>query len=267
MTGEPPGGYALRGDRAWDERMQSRQAMKEAGFLIPFLTEGMSIVDVGCGQGTITTDLAEIVAPGLVRGFDLQKEHIEKARTLAKDRGLTNAQFEVGDVYAPPFDKDSCDLAFAHMVFMHLPDPEEALRKVIDLVKPGGLIATKDRGAHNHILGRNSDHVKRASEIASATIDAGSGNPFGMGIGEVMNRLCREAGLDVIQVSASLDVRLASTRTSEPLRGPFGQRAIEAGVTTQAELDEVLRQIEEWRSDPDAYYTLDAFEVVSRKVS
>ena len=67
----------------------------------------MSLLDVGCGPGTITADLADRVAPGRVVGLDASAEVIEEARTLA-GRGPAGLTFEVGDL----FDLDYADGTF-----------------------------------------------------------------------------------------------------------------------------------------------------------
>ena len=54
-------------------------AKRNAAFSLPHLHAGMSIVDVGCGPGTITIGLAEVVAPGAVNGIDLDKDAISRA--------------------------------------------------------------------------------------------------------------------------------------------------------------------------------------------
>jgi ubiquinone/menaquinone biosynthesis C-methylase UbiE len=257
--------YSLRQDRAWDRFMETRKATREAAFLLPFLNSGMSLVDVGCGQGTITVDLAEILAPGRVVGFDPQEEQIDGARRLARQRGLTNVTFEIGDVYEPPVEPEAFDVAFSHMVFIHLPDPEKALESVKHIIKPGGLIATRERGAHTHFGGSDVDAAERAARIIRATAEAASGSPYGTRVGEVMNRLCRLAGLEVIAHTASMDVTSDVSLYAGTLRGPFGQRVVASGMSTESDLKELATELDKWEADPDAFIARDAYEVVARK--
>src|SRR5436853_4687301 len=74
--------------------MARRTASACAGFLIPYLRPGMALLDCGCGPGSITLDLAEVVAPGAVIGVDREPTQIAVARELAVERGLTNVSFE-----------------------------------------------------------------------------------------------------------------------------------------------------------------------------
>src|SRR3954469_5819536 len=78
-----------------------RTAENSAGYLLPHLRAGQRLLDVGCGPGTITVDLAARVAPGDVVGIDRSDDVIAAARSLdAPD----NLRFDAGDVYALGFD-------------------------------------------------------------------------------------------------------------------------------------------------------------------
>ena len=60
-----------------------RTAGNSAGYLLPHLGPGMAVLDVGCGPGTITLDLARLVAPGTVVGVDNAPSAIEAGRQAA----------------------------------------------------------------------------------------------------------------------------------------------------------------------------------------
>src|SRR5665647_3878901 len=77
-----------------------RTAANSAAHLLPHLREGQRLLDVGCGPGTITVDLATHVAPGPVIGVDTSAEVLERARRHAAELGAP-VSFQVGDVYAP----------------------------------------------------------------------------------------------------------------------------------------------------------------------
>ncbi|MGZ4539682.1 MAG: class I SAM-dependent methyltransferase [Blastococcus sp.] len=120
-----------------------RTAENSAGYLLPLLRPGLELLDVGCGPGTITVDLAARVAPGRVVGLDLSDEPLAEARGLAERAGVA-ATFEVGDVYALADADDSFDVVHAHQVLQHLTDPVAALREMARVCRPGGVIAVRD---------------------------------------------------------------------------------------------------------------------------
>lgn len=122
----------------------ARTGANSAGYLLPVLRPGMNVLDVGCGPGTITLDLAESVAPGLVVGIENVEEPVRAARAEAIRRGDTRTRFEQGDALALPFEADTFDVVHAHQVLQHLGDPVGALREMARVCKPGGWIAARD---------------------------------------------------------------------------------------------------------------------------
>src|ERR1041384_5037714 len=77
-----------------------RTAENSAGYLLDALVPGTRVLDVGCGPGTITVDIAQRVAPGRVVGIDRADEVLDTARAAARDAGVDTVEFAVGDVYA-----------------------------------------------------------------------------------------------------------------------------------------------------------------------
>ena len=94
--------YSQRDNPAIEAWFARRTASREAAFFLPHLHPGMQILDVGCGPGSITLGLAEVVAPGKVVGIDLQPMQIEQARALAVERGVDSVRFEVAEAYRLP---------------------------------------------------------------------------------------------------------------------------------------------------------------------
>jgi SAM-dependent methyltransferase len=121
-----------------------RTAENSAGYLLPHLRPPMSLLDVGCGPGTITCDLARRLAPGRVVGVDASEAIIAEARSLAEESGIPTVSFEVGDIYALAFDDGAFDVVHAHQVLQHVGDPEAALVEMRRVCRPGGLVAARD---------------------------------------------------------------------------------------------------------------------------
>jgi ubiquinone/menaquinone biosynthesis C-methylase UbiE len=121
-----------------------RTAATSAAYLLPVLAPGMHVLDVGCGPGTITLDLAEAVAPGTVVGVENVEEPLRAARAAAAQRGDSRTRFEPGDAMALPFADDTFDVVHAHQVLQHLTDPAGALREMARVCRPGGWIAARD---------------------------------------------------------------------------------------------------------------------------
>jgi len=107
-----------------------RTVENSAAYLIPHLAPGTSILDIGCGPGTITLDLAERVAPAPVLGIDVAPAAIEAARAERERRGTSTVEFRTADLYALDLADDTFDIVHAHQVLQHLADPVAALREM-----------------------------------------------------------------------------------------------------------------------------------------
>lgn len=120
-----------------------RTVDNSAAHLAPHLRPGVRVLDVGCGPGTITVDLARRVAPGAVLGIDVSEAPLAEARELAARDGVP-VEFRVGDVYALDAPDGTYDVVHAHQVLQHLTDPVAALREMARVCRPGGLLAVRD---------------------------------------------------------------------------------------------------------------------------
>lgn len=120
----------------------TRTAANSAAFVLSRLRPTMRLLDVGCGPGSITIDLASLV--GEVVGIDNATVAIDAARDLAGRQGVANATFEVAGAYEMPFATASFDVVFAHQVLQHLGDPVRALSEMRRVLVPGGIVAVRD---------------------------------------------------------------------------------------------------------------------------
>ncbi|GIJ76643.1 Ubiquinone/menaquinone biosynthesis C-methylase UbiE [Micromonospora phaseoli] len=121
-----------------------RTAENSAAYLLPHLVPGMSVLDVGCGPGTITVDLATRVAPGRVTAVEITGDALQLARTEANSRRQRNIDFAVADVHALDFPDSAFDVIHAHQVLQHVADPVRALREMRRVSRPGGIVAARD---------------------------------------------------------------------------------------------------------------------------
>lgn len=122
-----------------------RTAQSSAAYLLPHLEPGQRLLDVGCGPGSITLDLAQLLGPtGSVVGVDSAAPIVEAARAAGRARGDHRTQFEVADVLRLPFQDASFDVVHAHQVLQHLGEPVAALREMARVCRPGGLVAVRE---------------------------------------------------------------------------------------------------------------------------
>jgi ubiquinone/menaquinone biosynthesis C-methylase UbiE len=104
----------------------------------------MHILDVGCGPGTITADLAKLVPEGHVTGIERSAEDVlQAARDQAAAQGISNITYAIDDVLSLSFPDNSFDVVHAHQVLQHVSDPVLALKEMYRVVKPGGIVAAR----------------------------------------------------------------------------------------------------------------------------
>jgi SAM-dependent methyltransferase len=97
---------------------------------------GARVVDVGCGFGDASRQIAELVGPeGSVLGVDVAERFIEAAREECA--GFPNVRFHAADVEAEPFE-DTFDYAFSRFGTMFFANPVAALRNIREALVPGG---------------------------------------------------------------------------------------------------------------------------------
>ena len=120
-----------------------RTAENSAAYLIQSLRPGMALLDLGCGPGTVTADLARLVAPGQVVAVDSAEGILGLVRSQCAEAGVEVA---VGVAHGEvlPFPDDTFDVVHAHQVLQHVSDPVGVLREMRRVCRPGGIVAARD---------------------------------------------------------------------------------------------------------------------------
>ena len=117
-----------------------RTAANSAAFLLPHLKSTDRVLDIGCGPGSITLDLAQHVES--IVGIDAAPEAIARAEVDAAGRGLANVEFHVADVYSLELADASFDVVYGHQLLQHLGRPVAALLEAQRVLRPGGTVAS-----------------------------------------------------------------------------------------------------------------------------
>lgn len=106
------------------------------------LEEGMSVCDLGCGNGYHALRIARRIGPeGTVYGVDVQPQMLSMLRRRAEREGLTNIERIVGTVADPRLEPDTCDLVLLVDVYHELSYPEQMLASIRAALRPGGRVA------------------------------------------------------------------------------------------------------------------------------
>lgn len=108
---------------------------------------GSRILEAGCGVGAQTITLARNSPHAHITSLDISEQSLAKAKANIDNAGITNVDFQQGDVFALPFGPEAFDHIFVCFVLEHLVCPVEALHCLKTVLKVGGTI-TAVEGDH-----------------------------------------------------------------------------------------------------------------------
>ncbi len=247
-----------------------RTAENSAAYLLPYLSPGQSLLDIGCGPGTITVDLARRVNPGSVVGFDASADVVAQAAEHAASVGVTNVRFQVGDLFALPYDEGSFDVVHAHQVLQHLTDPVSALFELRRVLRVGGLLAVRD-GDYGAFTWAPADPLlDRWLELYLAVTARNGHNAL---VAPSLLGLAQQAGFSDVTVSSS-NWTYADPEARAWWGGlwadrvrysRFAEQAIEYGMSDPDELESIGQAFLRWAEAPDGVFIIPNVEILARR--
>ncbi len=237
-----------------------RTAQNSAGYLLPSLRPGLSVLDVGCGPGTITADLAGLVAPGRVTALERTDDALALARAELAERGI-DADFVVGDVHALDLPDDSVDVVHAHQVLQHVADPVQALREMRRVCKPGGVVAARDSDYAAFTWYPAVPALDEWLRLYRAAAHANGGEPDA---GRRLLAWAHEAGFEDVTATASTwcfadaDDRAywCGMWADRILQSDLARQLVREERADEAELHTISQAWRRFAADDDAWFTL-----------
>jgi SAM-dependent methyltransferase len=269
MDDEGPGKYTHGHHESVLRSHRRRTAEDSAAYLLPHLKPGSSVLDIGCGPGTITADLAERVAPGPVLAVDQSDDVLDVARAEAHRRDLSNVSFATADVHQLDFADDAFDVVHAHQVLQHVTDPVQALREMSRVCRPGGLVAARDADYAGFIWFPRLPALDLWLDLYEKAHRANRGEPDA---GRRLLSWALEAGFDDITPTGSVWC-YATPETREWWGGMWAERILhsgvarqllESGVATAAQLEEISAAWQAWAAAPDGWLSMPHGEILCR---
>ncbi|MEM7226753.1 MAG: class I SAM-dependent methyltransferase [Pseudomonadota bacterium] len=247
-----------------------RTADTHGAFFLPHLRAGMTVLDCGCGPGTITVGLARAAAPGAVTGIDLAASQVELARENAAKHDFDNIAFERGDVYQLPYPDDTFDAVFSHAMLEHLNDPLAVLREMRRVLKPGGVVGIRCIDLGGTLIAPADAALERAHDIWGKYREHCGGDPF---MGRRLRAVLSQAGFARAVGSASSETwgtpQLAQSMMLvliDEFTGPkIAQAAIQMGWADQSQMDRAASELKAWGQHPDAFMAIVWCEAVGWK--
>jgi len=247
-----------------------RTAENSAGYLLPHLWPGLDLLDVGCGPGNITVDLASRVAPGRVVGIDAAADVVAAAQADADgaDPSAT-VEFRVGDVYALEEPDGSFDVVHAHQVLQHLSDPVGALREMRRVVRADGVVAVRDSDYAAMVWAPLDPRLDRWLALYHEITRR---NRAEADAGRYLLGWAQAAGFtDVTAMSSTWTFADDESRAwwgslwaDRVTQSAFAAQAVDYGLADAAELADLSDAFHDWSSAPDAYFAILHGEILAR---
>jgi len=252
----------------------TRTAANSSAYLLPYIKPTDRILDIGCGPGSITLDLARYVSEGSIIGVDIESARtaLEDAQKQAKDENKNNVSFQVGDISKLEFADGSFDIVHVHQVIQHVSDPVSALKEMRRVCRVGGLVAVREAAgmAWYPEIEEMEEMFTLYKKVAAWT----GGTP---GAGKQLRTLAKKAGFkseDIVHHDASVwcyntpeTVATWSHAWADRIAGSsFKSNALNSGLATQADLDRLREMWLKFTRNEDAWFTILHGDIILRKI-
>jgi SAM-dependent methyltransferase len=250
--------------RVWAK--ENQRFISRAGF-----STGATLVDLGCGPGYTTLDLAKIVGSGgKVMAVDRDGEHsLPQLKAQAEAAGLFNIETRAASLETFDLQEGSVDGVYGRWVLMYLPETtvKPLIGRIVRWLRPGGVCALTEFCNYRHI------HIhpksKYLPEIAEALIQAVKGergcNPE---IGNDLPGLLCSAGLDV-EINVAVKAVRATTpewRWPDALFRNHLPALVREGFLAHSLFDDFLAEWEVRSKEPDTiFFSSPMMEVIGRR--
>jgi SAM-dependent methyltransferase len=218
---------------------------------------GERVLDIGCGFGDTTRQIAELVGPGgSVLGFDISAPLVELAREEAAEQRLANVEYVAGDLQVAELER-RFDYAFSRMGAMFFASPVTALRNVREALRPGGRLCMVvwRRKLDNDWVHRAEQVVERFLAVEGASEDpAFTPGPFSMADADVASQILVEAGFEQISfrrcdLAVEIGMDLDQAVEFAMALGPAGAAMRQAGEEAERLRPEISAALREGLAD------------------
>ena len=262
-----------RADRAYIPReafgiMTARTLANSHSCLLGMLRPALDVLDVGCGPGTLTIEIARRALPGRVVGLDVNPEMLSAAREAEPPGGLPNLRFLEGDIRDGGWE-DEFDLVNAARVLQWIPDAPRALEPMVAATRPGGRLIALD---YDHTLAHWAESPVSWRHFYGAFLEWRAAGQLDNAIIRRLPEDFAAAGLDDVQTVEHVRTVRANETDFYRIAGMWrlaaesrGRQMVAAGALTDRERDAVVADYTDWMRRPGAAVTVHEGCVIGRR--
>jgi SAM-dependent methyltransferase len=244
--------YIIRGGVEGRERLRILARVMRPTTLSLFDRVGiearMDCLDVGCGGGDVTLDLACLVGPeGRVVGWDVDETKLELARREAEEKGFGNVEYRLSDIGQSEAESEF-DAVYTRFLLSHLRDPAGALARIRQAARPGAVVIIEDIDFTGFFCHPYSGVFQLFIELYTEAARRRGGDP---NIGLRLPGLLLDAGFEGVQTNvaqpAGIDgeVKLILAVTMENI----ADSVLADGIAERKDVDKVIAELYELARD------------------
>ena len=215
------------------------------------ISTGERVVDLGCGPGGVLDLLARRVGPaGSVLGIERSPHYVELARRFVQELGLNQVEVREGDAYYTGLPRASFDGAHIRLVLVNIPRPEDMVRELVGLVRPGGWVASFEADYLTVLCDPPHPVWNRLMDALCAYAKTQS---IDLHVGRRTHRMLRDAGLVGVEVATAVHAFPVSNRRRWVLYEfvvNVREGIVNSGIMGEAALADDLAALSDHLNDP-----------------
>lgn len=225
-------------------------ALRRAG-----VAPGMACLDLGCGSGSVSIELARLVGPkGRVIGVDYDAVKVELAREASAEQRLHNVEFRRLDIRE--WDEESqYDFVYSRFLLTHLPDPPATIRRMRNAVRSGGTLLLEDIDFTGHVWHPECAALEKYVHLYR-TVAARRG--CDADIGPKLHGMLRDTGWQELQLNIVQPAHQAGEGKQMALLTlrNIADAVVAEQLATPDELEQTLAELAEYTADPTTLISL-----------
>ncbi len=217
---------------------------------------GQRLLDLGCGPGFASMELAERVGPsGQIIAVDNSERFVGHLRNWIAERGIENVDVQLGEATAPEVTPGTMDGVYIRWLLCFLPDPSKVIEEAAATLAPGGRMVVMDY--FNYLSIRSFPHSEIFNRVFHGVYKSFADAGGNLDIGDTLPNLMIDAGLEILRIEPIVKIARPGGAVWQWVRGfqrSYLPRLVKQGYLSEAELE---ANDEDWRAraeDPASFF-------------